>query len=175
MSGTYTTAHGDTGSLTHGARPGTEPAPSWFLVGFVSAAPRRDLQGPLFLLLARGELFLDTETTPLTVRTDDSHTQETHAPACLRLGDPHCSPRWTFRKVPALPPMTAADPRVGTKGRARRRQTAASRFHQGSQVSTSCRHLCWCLRHTQPLPRGGHPREKLLKRFLEGTRTAPKL
>ena len=37
----YTTAHGNTGSLTHWARPGIEPA--WFLVGFVSNAPRREL------------------------------------------------------------------------------------------------------------------------------------
>ena len=41
---TYTTAHGNTGSLTHCARPGIESATSWFLVGFVSAAPWRKLQ-----------------------------------------------------------------------------------------------------------------------------------
>ena len=35
----YTTAHSNAGSLIHWARPGMEPAPSWFLVGFVSAAP----------------------------------------------------------------------------------------------------------------------------------------
>ena len=33
-SATYTTAHGRTRSLTHWARPGTEPASSWILVGF---------------------------------------------------------------------------------------------------------------------------------------------
>jgi len=32
----YTTAHGNAGSLTHGARPGIEPRTSWFLVGFVN-------------------------------------------------------------------------------------------------------------------------------------------
>ena len=32
----YTTAHGNAGSLTHWARAGTEPATSWFLVGFVN-------------------------------------------------------------------------------------------------------------------------------------------
>ena len=37
---TYTTAHGNAGSLTHSTRPGIEPATSWFLVGFISAAPR---------------------------------------------------------------------------------------------------------------------------------------
>ena len=31
----YTTAHGNTGSLAHGARPGIEPASSWILVRFV--------------------------------------------------------------------------------------------------------------------------------------------
>ena len=40
---TYTTAHGNTRSLTHWVRPGIEPTTSWFLVGFVSAAPWREL------------------------------------------------------------------------------------------------------------------------------------
>jgi len=35
-SATYTTAHGNTGSLTHWARPWIEPATSWFLVGFAN-------------------------------------------------------------------------------------------------------------------------------------------
>ena len=35
-SATYTTAHGNAGSLTHRARAGIEPATSWFLVGFVN-------------------------------------------------------------------------------------------------------------------------------------------
>ena len=42
----YTSAHGNAGSLTHWARAGTEPATSWFLVGFVNhcattGTPRR--------------------------------------------------------------------------------------------------------------------------------------
>ena len=41
---TYTTVHGNTGSLTHWARPAIEPETSWFPVGFVSAVPRRELQ-----------------------------------------------------------------------------------------------------------------------------------
>ena len=36
VSTTYTAAHGNTGSLTHWARPGIKPATSRFLVGFVS-------------------------------------------------------------------------------------------------------------------------------------------
>ena len=40
---TYTTAHSSAGSLTHWARPGIEPTTSWFLVRFVSAAPRQEL------------------------------------------------------------------------------------------------------------------------------------
>ena len=43
MSVTYTTAHGNAESLTHWTRPGIEPATSWFLVGFVSAASRWEL------------------------------------------------------------------------------------------------------------------------------------
>ena len=39
----YTTAHGNTRSLTHWARPGIKPATSWFLVGFISAAPQWEL------------------------------------------------------------------------------------------------------------------------------------
>ena len=34
MSVTYTTAHGNAGSLTHPVRPGIEPTTSWFLAGF---------------------------------------------------------------------------------------------------------------------------------------------
>ena len=41
---TYTTAHGNAGSLTPRARPGIQPTTSWFLVGLVSAAPGRELQ-----------------------------------------------------------------------------------------------------------------------------------
>ena len=40
---TYTTAHSNVGSLTHGERPGMEPATSWFLVGLVSTAPQQEL------------------------------------------------------------------------------------------------------------------------------------
>ena len=35
-SSNYTTAHGNTGSLTHWARPGIKPTTSWFLVRFVN-------------------------------------------------------------------------------------------------------------------------------------------
>ena len=46
-SSTYTTAHRNTRSLTHWARPGIDPASSWILVGFISAAPQWELQHPL--------------------------------------------------------------------------------------------------------------------------------
>ena len=39
VSATYTTVHGNTGSLTHWVRPGLEPASSWILVRFVSTEP----------------------------------------------------------------------------------------------------------------------------------------
>ena len=39
-----TTAHGNVGSLTHWARPRTEPTTSWFLDGFISAVPQWELQ-----------------------------------------------------------------------------------------------------------------------------------
>ena len=44
LSVTYTTAHGNTGSLTHWTRPGIKPTTSWFLVIFISAAPQQELQ-----------------------------------------------------------------------------------------------------------------------------------
>ena len=40
MSFTYTTAHGNTGYLTHWARPGVKPATLCFLVRFISTAPQ---------------------------------------------------------------------------------------------------------------------------------------
>ena len=43
VSATYTAAHGNAGFLTHWVRPGHEPATSWFLFRFVSAAPWREL------------------------------------------------------------------------------------------------------------------------------------
>ena len=42
-SATYTTAHINAESLTHWARPGMEPGPSWFLVGFVNHCTTREL------------------------------------------------------------------------------------------------------------------------------------
>ena len=50
MSATYSTAHGNATSLTHRARPEIEPATSWFLVGFVSAAPWREFRNIVFYL-----------------------------------------------------------------------------------------------------------------------------
>ena len=49
MSATYTTAHGNTGSLTYWERPEIEPAFSWILVEFISTVPQRKLQGTWFL------------------------------------------------------------------------------------------------------------------------------
>ena len=43
VSANYTTAHGNAGSLIHWMRPRIEPASSWLLVGFVSAAPQWQL------------------------------------------------------------------------------------------------------------------------------------
>ena len=47
---TYTTTHGNTGSLTYWARTGIEPKTSWLLVGFVSATPRQELLDIYYLL-----------------------------------------------------------------------------------------------------------------------------
>ena len=47
-SATYTTAHGNAGSLTHWARPGIKPTSSWMLVRFVSAELWQELPKSLF-------------------------------------------------------------------------------------------------------------------------------
>ena len=44
MPATYTTGHGNTGSLAHGVRRGIKSASSWILVRFVSTEPFRELQ-----------------------------------------------------------------------------------------------------------------------------------
>ena len=46
----YTTAHGNTGSLTHGARPGIKPSSSWLLVRFVTTEPQWEFPGFVFLM-----------------------------------------------------------------------------------------------------------------------------
>ena len=51
-SATYTTAHGNTRSLTHWARPGMEPTSSWILVGFISAVPQHERLNIYFSLFA---------------------------------------------------------------------------------------------------------------------------
>ena len=43
VSVTYTTAQGNAGSLTHGARPGVEPASSWILLRFATSEPHWEL------------------------------------------------------------------------------------------------------------------------------------
>ena len=48
---TYTTAHGNAGSLTHWARPGIEPSTSWFLVRWVNHCTRWELQLLYFFIL----------------------------------------------------------------------------------------------------------------------------
>jgi len=48
-SATYITAHGNARLLTHWTRAGTEPATSWFLVGFVNHCATTGTPGSLFL------------------------------------------------------------------------------------------------------------------------------
>jgi len=52
-SATYTTAHSNARSLTHGARPGIEPASSWILVGAQPTEPRWELHSPYFLFFLK--------------------------------------------------------------------------------------------------------------------------
>ena len=61
---TYTTAHGNTRSLTHWARPGIEPATSWFLVRFVNHWTMMGTPYYWFVFIARFSL-QDTFGVPL--------------------------------------------------------------------------------------------------------------
>ena len=47
-SGTYTTVHGNAGSLTYWVGPGIKPKSAWILVKFVSAEPPRGLPESFF-------------------------------------------------------------------------------------------------------------------------------
>ena len=49
---TYITAHSNTRSLTHWARPGIEPASSWILVRFVSAEPCQEFHHTVLIIVA---------------------------------------------------------------------------------------------------------------------------
>ena len=51
-SATYTTAHGNVGSLPHWARPEIEPESSWIRVGFVSAVPQWELLLKVFIIVS---------------------------------------------------------------------------------------------------------------------------
>ena len=55
ISVTYTTAHGNAGSLTRWARSGIEPETSWFLVGFASTELWWDLHPWPFINFAHQE------------------------------------------------------------------------------------------------------------------------
>ena len=69
---TYTTAHSNTGSLTHQVRPGIEPASSWLLVGFVTTEPQQELLfahfklGYLSFYYWVGSCFYSLDTSPLS-------------------------------------------------------------------------------------------------------------
>ena len=62
VSVTYTIAHGNARSPTHWVRPGIEPTTSWFLVRFVSAAPRQEL------LLLLSNIHWEVQTNHLVYR-----------------------------------------------------------------------------------------------------------
>ena len=74
MSVSYTTAHGNASSPTHGARPGIELSSSWILVGFITTEPQWELHQFLFLTGALGK-------GPLSVTGRENHgPRESHHP-----------------------------------------------------------------------------------------------
>ena len=58
MSATYTTAHGNAGSLTHRIKPGIEPTSSWILVRLIIPEPLWEFLSPPFLMRAAVSLDL---------------------------------------------------------------------------------------------------------------------
>ena len=106
VSVTYTTAHGNAGSLTHWARPGIKPAPSWMLVGFITAEPPQELQ-IIFVLDPKGKSSFSPEHGDITVkgkRKWRNHTVALKASTQKRYISTHISldkeitwPRWTFQ------------------------------------------------------------------------------
>ena len=111
MSATYTTADGNAGSLTHWARPGNEPATSWFPVGFANhwatmGTPRLSFLKKFFFYYSWGTMscqFLLYSQVPQLHMHIHIHTyifffsyschglsQETgHGSLCCTVG-PHC-------------------------------------------------------------------------------------
>ena len=83
---TYTTAHGNTGFLTHWARPGIEPASSWILVRFITTELRQKLLStfnpfPLLLLY-------------MTSRKCSCEDEPALGPFCLPLSQESCHSWW---------------------------------------------------------------------------------
>ena len=72
-SGIYTTAHGNSGSLTHWARSGIEPTTSWFLVGLVFIEPRWEL--PVFTFFKKNlfELIYSVVLISAAQQSDSNH------------------------------------------------------------------------------------------------------
>ena len=60
---TYTTAHGNAGSLTHWTKPRLKSASPWILVGFITAEPRQKLQSVRFFKWPHE--ILETSNVPL--------------------------------------------------------------------------------------------------------------
>ena len=72
---TYTTAHGNAGSLTHWVRPRIEPAFSWILVRFITAEPQWELLDPLLnnLGMSNEELKRFQGLNPKTIVNIQTH------------------------------------------------------------------------------------------------------
>ena len=78
--------NGNTRSLTHWARPGIKPATSWFLVGFVSTVPWRELLVYYFkfyskrgVIVCSSFVWLSTEGYQCTWELDASSTVQVKA------------------------------------------------------------------------------------------------
>ena len=102
---TYTTAHGNTGSLTPWVRPGIELATSWFPVRFVSTAPRWELLSCGFDVIPDIREFLRIRRTG----SQESHLGGCFMPSLLLSGF------WFWlHLLPALPISVCLRPSVLT-------------------------------------------------------------
>ena len=69
LSATYTTAHGNAGSLTHRVRPGIEPTTSWILVWFITTELPWKLRSFINLNAIFQKLFKSLYSINVTIRS----------------------------------------------------------------------------------------------------------
>ena len=162
----YPTAHGNTGSLTHWARPWTEPASSWILVGFVNRWAMTETPRILNLCSLHGRTYKkpckvaeEHKGKPAEKRAKDIHRQSTGKKTHIVWEGPLSPPGDFIIYLFCLlsfytPPMACG----GSQARSQIGAVAASLYHSHSHMGSEL-HLCnlphssWQHRTLNPLER----------------------